>query len=119
MINAIVSLYDEELQAFTVSFPEYICHESLNAWKNVFLEVLKTRMTVKPERLLLNLNKHEFESIECLKFLREILTQITSIENGIYKIAFVQPSHHRKPGIVSENEAYFVNIEDAKSWLKG
>lgn len=111
--------YDEEISAYTARFPEHVTFENLCIWRNRFHEALDARSTPKPVALILDTNKHDFESNECLKLLREILVQLASLENGIYKIAFIQPEHYRKPEIVNNSEAYFANIGGAKSWLMG
>ena len=111
--------YDKEIKVYTVSFPEHITYESLSKWRIKFHEILDARPHPNSELLLLDSNKHDFESLECLKFLREILNQLANLENGIHKIAFIQPAHYRKPEIISNNEAYFANTDDAKVWLRG
>jgi hypothetical protein len=115
--DGIESKYDEAMGAYLVSFPEHVSYEALSKWSIEFQEMLVSRGHQKPEALLLDSNKHDFESIECLKFLREILTQLASMKNGICKIAFVQPANYRKSEVVDFNEAYFSSSEEAKSWL--
>ena len=112
-----MSKYDEAMGVYFVSFPDHVSYEALSKWSIEFQEMLVSRGHQKPEALLLDSNKHDFESIECLKFLREILTQFTNMKNGLYKIAFVQPANYRNPEIVDLKEAYFSSTEEAKSWL--
>lgn len=119
MRDEIESKYDEAMGAYLVSFPEHVTYEALSKWGVEFQEILVSRGQQKPEALLLDSNKHDFETIECLKFLREILTQFANMKNGICKIAFVQPTNYRKPEVVSLSEAYFASAEEAKSWLMG
>ena len=119
MSEEIESKYDEEIRTYTVFFPEHVTFENLSNWKIKFQEKLDTRLRPRSEALLLNSNIHDFESIECLKYLREALTHFANLENGIHKIAFVQPAQYREPEIISKNEAYFVNTEEAKLWLRG
>ncbi len=117
--DKIESKYDDELEAYLVSFPERISYEALSKWGIEFQKILDSGEHQKPVALLLDTNKHDFESIECLKLLREILTQFSKMNKGIYKIAFVRPVDYGKPGVVDLNEAYFSSVEKAKSWLKG
>ena len=68
--------------------------------------------------MLIDTNKHEFESIQCLKLLREFFTTNVVIQTNVGKVAFVQPKNYRGPHVVSEIEAYFESTEEAYKWLE-
>lgn len=119
MAEKIESKYYKKIRAYSVYFPEHVTLDHLNNWKREFQEMLDVRSHPKPEALILDTNKHDFESIECLRILRSILSQLVNQDNGIYKIAFVQPVQYRKPEVISKNEAYFEDVEKAKLWLRG
>jgi len=114
----IKSEYERETKAYVVSMPDYVSLEALELWGQKFKKELNRRLSPKPEALLLDTNKHNFESFECLKLLRSILNTVVSLKNGINRIAFVQPEKYRISEIISYKEAYFSNNEDARKWLK-
>ncbi len=66
--------------------------------------------------LLLDTNKHQFESIECLKFLRDLISN--EVIHRLSSVAFVQPREYRTPEVPSSTEGYFDNFEDAYTWLQ-
>lgn len=61
---------------------------------------------------------HQFESIQCLKSLRDFFTQQPVIQSNGIKVAFVQPANIIPPQIKSESEAWFENFDEACNWLK-
>lgn len=107
--------FNDSIHAFIVRMPNYVTLKTLNIWSQYFLQVLEER--TEKVGLLLDTNLHEFESIECLKFLRELLSNENLVKCRISRSAFVQPLRYRQPEIVSYIEAYFSNIEDAHKWL--
>lgn len=66
---------------------------------------------------MLDTNRHHFESIACLKLLRDGLGD-AQISNRVLRLAAVQPTQYREPGVVGPNEAYFSDIDDAYTWLR-
>jgi len=111
---SINTTFEHDIHTFIVRMPENITLETLNFWGRKFLQSLTKN---EKSALLLDTNKHQFESIECLKLLREILSN-EKIKNNISKFAFVQPRHYREPNIINEKERYFNNFEDAYCWLQ-
>ncbi len=107
--------FDDSINVFIVSMPSYIDLEELNIWSQHFLKNLEKR--AEKVGLLLDTNLHEFESVECLKFLRQFLAKESLIKSRISRVAFVQPLKYRQPEIVSDIEAYFSNVEEAHKWL--
>lgn len=67
--------------------------------------------------LLLDTNSHDFESVECLKWLREFLTQEKVLTQAIIKVAFVQPETYRASEVISDSVAYFNDSDSARKWL--
>ena len=117
MSSYIETKFDQKINAFIVLMPEYITLNLLNLWSKEFLKSLCKQAVNDKVSLLVDTNKHQFESIECLKLLRNFLTNKKQVRNNISNVAFVQPKQYRKPEIVSPKEAYFSNFEDAHNWL--
>jgi hypothetical protein len=110
--------FDQEINAFIILMPEYITPNELSIWSKKFLKLLRKWAEKKKVKLLVDTNRHQFESIECLKLLRNLLSNDWQVQNSISKVAFVQPRQYRKPEIISPAEAYFSNFEDAHIWLR-
>ena len=98
-----------------IIFPNYITLESLMTWGIIIKNKIagNTGLT-----LLIDTNSHNLESVECLKWLRNFLTKEIAVSQAIDKVAFIQPVIYRAPGIMSQREAYFSDINSAKKWLK-
>ena len=104
----------KEADCLIVRFPEYITLDCLESWSGKF----KTSLVGKAGlSLLLDTNLHNFDSVECLKWLRKFLTQENVVIQAIDKVAFVQPEAYRQSEVVSDSEAYFNNIIRARKWL--
>lgn len=110
--------FDQELNAIIVNMPKVITLDILKKWRKIFLELLVKRHANKKVALSLDTNRHDFESIECIKLLRELLSKNMHVNQSISRIAFVQPVNYREPEIVNSTEAYFSQAEDAQEWLK-
>jgi Ulp1 family protease len=67
---------------------------------------------------LLDTNTHDFESIECLKWLNDFFRKELNIAATIRRVAFVQPKKYRNPEIINASVAYFEKVKDAREWLK-
>lgn len=109
--------FDNDIQAYIVLMPEYTSFDSLHSWAEEFVGLLRERKPQEQVALLLDTNTHNFESIECLKFMREFLSNKSEIIRHISRAAFVAPKGFREEGVVSTKEAYFSNYEDAWQWL--
>lgn len=118
MSGHIQTKFDREINAFIVSMPEFITLEALKAWNREFLTLLCDRTGSEKAALLLDTNRHAFESAACLKLLRDLLANHRQISTNISRVAFVQPGQYREPGIVSPVEAYFSQFREAYNWLK-
>jgi carboxypeptidase C (cathepsin A) len=90
----------------------------IEVWKDTFNQELKAIRSSKYFNLLVDTNKHNFESIQCLKNLREYLTKNPALKSNCKKAAFVSPAKYMTPKIESETVAYFDNLEQAYIWLK-
>lgn len=97
--------------------PEYITLNELYRWKKEFLGLLYTRAGNEKIALLVDMNTHQFESVECLKLLRNLFSNELKAKDYISKVAFVAPAQYREPEIVSSTEAYFSHFEEAHDWL--
>lgn len=98
--------------------PDFVSLEILKDWKCRFDEVLASISNDAELALLIDTGKHGFESVECLKFLRDYLTETPDFRNKFVKAAFVAPSNFAAPHIVSDMEAYFNEFQAAYDWLK-
>ena len=105
---------NREADCYIVRFPDHIKLETMTKWGHEFKSKLVDETGLV---LLLDTNTHNFESVECLKWLREFLTKEDLVIKAIERVAFVQPEAHRAPGIVSDREGYFSNPESAREWL--
>ena len=109
--------FKHDIDTFVVHMPENITLKSLNFWKKEFLQSLNDRERTKKCALLLDTNKHQFESIECLKLLRDILSS-EQTKDHISTFACIQPRQYREPCIVNSKEGYFSNLKDAYHWIQ-
>ncbi len=104
----------QEADCYVVMFPDHITLESMKSWGVEFKNKLNGKSGLS---LLLNTNSHNFESVECLKWLREFLTQEQVLTQAINKVAFVQPGTYRATEVISDSEAYFNDSYSARKWL--
>ncbi len=114
---AIEMAYNARIHGFIVSMPAVITLGAIEAWR----ERLWQRITDSPAgrncRLLIDTNQHQFESIACIKALRDALED-PRVADHCERAAFVAPARYRQPQIVSEREAYFDSVEAAYAWLE-
>jgi hypothetical protein len=107
--------YCQEIGSYLVRFPSQISLNALKVWGSEFALQLQERPA--PAGLLLDTNTHEFESVDCLKWLKGFLTERAVLRSGISRVAFVQPGQYRMPEVVTESEAYFLTVKEAYEWL--
>ena len=98
--------------------PEHVTLNELRVWSQEFLEALGERAGKEKVALLMETYRHQFESIERLKFLRNFLSNEWRIKSCISKAAFVQPRQNREPEVASPKEAYFSVFTEAHNWLR-
>ena len=111
----IISEYDSIVNAFIVKMPEYINYDALEVWKS---ELLLSLSKVENQiALLIDINRHNFESIECLKLLRNMFDE-SIVKEKVLKTAFVCPKKYKESEVVSNEEAYFEKFNDAYCWLQ-
>lgn len=106
--------FKKEIDFYLVTFPDYITLKCLKKWGGEIKAELETSGSFG---MLIDTNMHNFESIECLKWLRQFLSDLVSIK-CITIIAFIQPDTYRAPEVVSDKEAYFSDTDSAKKWLE-
>jgi len=111
--------YDEDISGYIVDMPEFITLSSIDEWIERFGIELNSIPPGQHVVMLVNTNQHKFESIQCLKRLREFFTNNPVIRSNGVKIAFVQPRQYREPHEKSKTEAYFESSKEAYEWLKG
>lgn len=115
-MTEIQTQFDVELRCFVVTLPEFVTLRALKCWEQGFLQALEDQSS--KVGLLFDSNSHNFESIECLKWLKAFFTEEEGIGSQVDRVAFVQPAQYRVAEVVSDQEAYFVNIQDARNWLQ-
>lgn len=115
-MNAIYTEYDCTIKAYVVSVPDEVSLSALEAWGTDFIRTLNEQSGGK-SGLLLDTNTHNFESIDCLRWLKNFLTLEHSVKSSINRVAFVQSAQYRKEEVVSDVEAYFRAVQDARQWL--
>ena len=118
MTGRIQVKFDEKLKGYIVSMPDFISLSAIEEWKDRFDIDLISIPSDQQARLLIDTNQHQFESIQCLKSLREFFANNSVIQSNGVKVAFVQPANFVEPQIRSEREAYFESFEEAYKWLR-
>lgn len=108
--------YFKSANIFLIQLPDFVTLNALKSWSERFISVLKAQSEVA---VVLDTGSHNFESIECLKYLKSFLMEDPVVIRHVVKIAFVSPKGHRPAEIVSEVEAYFSEQDDALQWIKG
>jgi len=111
--------FDNKINGYIIRMPEFISLNSIEEWTHKFELDLKTLPLGQRVVMLIDTNKHEFESIQCLKNLREFFTSSSLIQSNIVKVAFVRPKSYGEPHVKSDLEAYFESVEEAYKWLEG
>jgi len=118
MNNNIQVSYDKNINGYVVKMPEFVSLITIEEWRNKFALYLKFLPLSQKFAMLIDTNKHEFESIQCLKSLRDFFTANAEVQSKCVKVAFVQPKSYMEPCIKSEIEGYFENFEEAYKWLE-
>ena len=118
MQNRIEFNFDKRINGYVVTMPDYVTSEMIEEWKDRFDQGLETIRSSNKFALIFDNNKHHFESIQCLKILREYLTDNKVLKSGFSRTALVAPAKFMTPHIKSEVEAYFDNLERAYKWLE-
>ncbi len=116
MANIEIKLLDGIL-GYKVLLPELITSKSLIELRDILSQKLEEEQ-IDNYCLLVDSNAHEFESIETMKQLRDVLSSFTIEIEGLKTIAFVRPKERGGKSITSPNEAYFNDCNEALSWLK-
>ena len=116
MNHPITMRYDEALRAYLISMPDYVSLADIEDLQN---RLFSSFISLKEGQcaLLIDTNKHDFESIACLKALRDLL-ESPPVSSNCIRVAFVQPRQYREAQIVSDQEAYFYDKTEAYSWLE-
>ena len=118
MNSSIHISYDDTMKGYVIKMPETASLEDIESWRNEFSTELKSLTSNQKFVILIDTNRHDFESIQCLKSIREFLTDNENIKSKCMKVGFVQPEKYMEPHIKSEYEGYFESFDDAYTWLK-
>jgi hypothetical protein len=118
MRNIIEFNFDTRINGYVVTMPDFVTLDMIEEWKDWFDRELQSIRSLNKFALLFDTNKHNFESIQCLKILREYLTDNKVLKSRFSRAALVAPAKFMAPNIKSEVEAYFDNLEEAYKWLK-
>ncbi len=114
----IIYKFDKKINGYLIIMPNFVTVKMIEQWKKQFDKELKIAQNNSHYSLLIDTNKHKFESIQCLKSLRDYLSYLSDSQNNLVRAAFVSPPNFRTPQITSEFEAYFDDYEKAYQWLK-
>ena len=109
--------FDEAIAAYIVRFPDWVELQALKAAKLRFEKLLAEATSNRTFSLLLDTGPHEFESIECRRYVRDFLS-IEALAERCRKFANVKPKSYGLGEIVSDTEASFNTYSDAYEWLK-
>jgi len=91
--------------------------EALKKAKAKFENLLAKNAQIEEFSLLFDTGAHEFESVECLKYVRTFLS-IQSLLEKCQKFASVAPANYVKAEIKSDTEATFNEYFEAYDWLR-
>ncbi len=108
--------FDEDINGYIVRFPDLVELASLKSAKIELERMLEDYFNRGKFALLLDMGAHEFESIECLKYVRSFLSIKLLVEN-CRKYASVVPECYAEAGVKSETEASFNHYSKAYYWL--
>lgn len=114
---AIEMAYDARIRGFIVSMPAIIRLAAIQAWRKLLWQRVTDSPADRNCRLLIDTNQHQFESIACMKALRDALED-PRVADRCERAAFVAPARYRQPQLVSEREGYFDSVGAAYAWLE-
>ena len=108
--------YDTDLNAFIVRMPAEIFFDQLRDWRKQVFISLESGSVPDKFSILLDTNLHRFESIDCLRLIRHLLSN--EIIHRIAFAAFVKPANVPVPESEHPQERYFDDYESAYAWLE-
>ena len=109
--------FDETINSYIVRLPDMVELEALKKAKAKFEKLLAKNAQIEEFSLLFDIGAHEFESVECLKYVRTFLS-IQSLLEKCQKFASVAPANYVKAEIKSDTEATFNECFEAYDWLR-
>jgi hypothetical protein len=118
MSNNIQVLYNEKISGHVIQISEFVSLNALEEWKKRVGLDLKSLPFGQRVVMLMDTNRHEFESLQYLKKLRDFFTTNVVIQSNGIKVASVQPKIYLEPHIISKVEAYFESVEEVYKWLE-
>jgi len=108
--------YDTAMGGVVVSLPQFITMAALEGLQERLASRVAAGVLDGARRLLVDTNQHDFESVACIRALRDAL-EGAGIGNGCWRVGFVAPAEHRASTVVSDREAYFNDVAAARAWL--
>ena len=109
--------FNEEIDGYIIQLPDFVELDMLKNAKFQLEKLLLESQRRTKFSVLLDTGAHEFESIECLKYLRGLLSIKPLVENCRI-FASVAPESHVKAEFKSDKEAVFNEHSLAYAWLK-
>ena len=109
--------YDGALQGFIIRFPDWVTLAALKDWGARFDRDLTALKSSGQYVVLIATGKHAFESVACLRYMREYLSTSHTIRKWIRKAAFIAPKKYMPPHVKNCSEAYFNEYSDGYTWL--
>ena len=117
MEERIQTHFDAKISGYVVTLPGYVTLHMIEEWKVRFKQKLKEIPSSNNCSLLFNTGPHNFENIQCLKSLRQYLSEDAFIKSCLTRAALIAPAKFMIPIVKSDSEAYFDNIDSAYQWL--
>ncbi len=105
--------FDPHINGYLITMPESISLSAIEEWKVRFNQELKSVSHHQAIIMLIDTNQHQFESVQCLKSLRDFFSTSPVIQSNGVKVAFVQPENFMQPHVKSASEAYFTDYKKA------
>ena len=117
MIRDIEISFNEEINGYIIQLPDFVELDMLKNAKFRLEKLLLESPRKTSFSVLLDTGAHEFESIECLKYLRGLLS-IKPLVDNCRIFASVAPESYSQAEFKSGTEASFNEYSLAYSWLK-
>lgn len=109
--------WDDRINCYVVRMRGRITLDMLADWKTKFDGLLDASSRPPRFSLLIDTGAHDFESVECLRFLREYLSNQSVLGTRLRRGAFVAPAPYVAPHVTSTAEAYFNDFHEAYRWI--
>ncbi|MBV1862619.1 MAG: hypothetical protein KUG77_29630 [Nannocystaceae bacterium] len=108
--------HDPTLPGLVLSLPDVITPHTVEDLRHRLPGYLPVCSDDAGSNILIDTNRHDFESIACIRAFRDVLDR-SGIGQHCSRVAFVTPAKYRAAEVVSEREAYFSDVSAARAWL--